>query len=340
MRAVVRGAMVLSFCVVACGARTDLGGGHRGGSSDADASDAADVEAGPRPPPCTVTAPTVLAAGGKEIQFVALDDDDVYWTDFALGTIDAVAKGGGAPHVLAAARGAPSGIAASHGTVYWTEFKGDVVASTSIAGGSVTTLASKQDGAYDVTVSDDSIYWTTFRGCTVASLESGSSKQLDHANQPFTSIVSHDSLVFWVSYEQKSVIRYDAATEARSTLVNGGSKLPFAIATDGVSVYYGETSSTGVRIASVPTAGGPSTTLDEFDCSTDGGLVGTCFADVATDGKMVYFTGAGGVRKVPVGGGETVVVADHQTRPFSVAVDDTCVYWSDLDEGTIWAAPK
>ena len=66
-------------------------------------------------------------------------------------------------------------------------------------------------------------------------------------------------------------------------------------------------------------------------------------AALATDGVSVYFTAAadgGVVRKLPVDGGDAITVADQQARPFSIAVDDACVYWSNLGDGTIWAAPK
>jgi len=341
------------FCVaiVACGARTDLGGAYRLGTRDAgdsgDTGDARPPDAGPPPSPCVATAPIELASGGKEIQFIALDDANVYWTDYALGTVNVVPKAGGAASVIAAARGNPSGLAVNAGTVYWTEFTGDVVASAPTIGGSVATVASNQDGAYDVTASGDDLYWTTFRACTVGSIQDGASKQLDKASQPFSAIVSTGSLVFWVSYETKSVESYDSQSNVHATLVHGGSNLPFTIATDGANVYFGEATTTEMSIGAVPVGGGPTTTIYGTACDDDdGGLVGACLASVATDGSFVYFTAAGSgdatgaVAKVPIGGGEAAVLASGQARPFDVAVDDKCVYWSDLGDGTVWAAPK
>ena len=75
-----------------------------------------------------------------------------------------------------------------------------------------------------------------------------------------------------------------------------------------------------------------------------------CLASLTTDGDRMYFTAAAGddvdagdggvVRRVPLDGGAAELVANAQARPFSVAVDDHCVYWSNFDDGTIWAAPK
>src|SRR6185312_740783 len=137
-------------------------------------------------------------------------------------------------------------------------------------------VAGKQDGAYDVTLLGSAIYWTTFRGCTVARIDDGKSAQLDKAKQPFSDIAN-----------------------ARSTIVKGGTTPPFAIATDGATLYYGETSPSGTTIGAVPTDGGAETQLFSSDCSEDAGLVGTCLAGLATDGKSLYFTGENQVRKMP-----------------------------------------
>lgn len=337
-----RSGIAATVVLLACGARTNLGGvDHRASNGEDAGADARGPDGGPPPRPCQLTAPTRLFSGGKEIQFVALDDTTVYWSDFALGTIGAVPKAGGSARVVAGPGGSPSGLTVADGTVYWTEFAADTVASAPASGeGAVTNLATHQDGAYDVTASGGVLYWTNFRGCTVASLAGGASAQLDHAKQPFTSIVSTDSLVFWISFERKSIERYEIASHARSTLVHGGAYPPSAIATDGARVYFGAASPTDVTIGAVPAAGGEPTTLYTAPCQPDGGVVGECLASLATDGASVYFTAASVVRKIPVGGGTPVAVADQQARPFSIAVDQSCVYWSDLADGSVWAAPK
>jgi hypothetical protein len=337
-------ARAIFVLLAACGARTDLGGQDRlAALKDAgDAGDAMpDAGAGPPPSPCKVTSPTVLFSGGKEIQFIALDDVDVYYSDFGSGTVGATPKGGGSPRVIAPGRGNPSGLAVRDGTIYWTEFTTNVVTSgASSGGGSFTTIAKNQDGAYDVAVSDTGIYWTTFRACTVARKQGSASAQLDKAHQPFTQIITTGDLAFWISFQRKSIERFDSTTQTRTTLLGGGP--PMTIATDGKSVFYGQEEPTEAVVGSVPIDGGPPTILYTRPCEAgDGGAVGTCVARVATDGAFVYFTsGDGFVRKVPVGGGAEVVIAAQQAHPFAVAVDDSCVYWSNLGDGTIWAAPK
>ncbi len=342
---------------VACGARTELGAPalDLDASSRGDSLDASDADGGLPPPPCQLTAPVMLASGGKEIQFIALDETTVYWSDFALGTINAVPKAGGPSRVLAAGRGSPAGLVATAGTVFWTEFSGDDVTSTAASGGGgVATVAPNQDGAYEITAVDDEIYWTTLRGCTVARLgDGGSYELLAQAKQPFTSIVSNSALVVWVSIEQKAIERFDIATSTTSILLSGGSgsELPSALAMDDASVYFGGTSPDELTLSAISTDGKNAHTLYTSECRVDAGVTtGACLGDITTDGAFIYFTAAtkdgtsagnsGLVRKVPVSGGAATVVAYEQARPFAIAVDETCVYWGNFGDGTIWAAPK
>jgi len=343
VRRVVLGVLSIS---IACGARTELRGTDLGANEALDAGDAGDAraDAGPPPSPCVANAPIVLASGGKEIQFVALDDANVYFTDFALGTLSVVPKAGGAPNAIVEGLDSPSGLAVQNGTIDFAEFNGDVLASVTTSGGAFTTLASNQDGAYDVTSANGGVYWTTFRGCTVRRISNGGSAELDVANQPFSRIVSGGDFVFWISYEDKSVVRFDVTTSEHATLVSGGNNPPFSIATDGATLYFGETSATQSTVASIPATGGATTTLFSSTCgdATDAGtgLVGSCLASIATDGAWVYFTGEGLVRKVATDGSGLATIAAGQSRPYAIAVDDKCVYWSNLGDGTVWAAPK
>ncbi len=288
----------------------------------------------------------MLASGGKQIQFIALDDTSVYWTDFALGTVNAVPKGGGSVSVLAAGQGSPSGLVVSHGNVYWTEFSSDAVASTATSGGSATSVATSQDGAYEITAAGDAVYWTTLRVCSVARSESGGKYQvIEKAKQPFTAITSTPALVFWVSFQRKAIERYDIASSTTSILLDANEiDLPSALATDGKSVYFAGPSPTQIDIGAIPIDGGSAHSLHASACSVDAGVTTACAGGVATDGAFVYFTAAaddgGVVRKVPVDGGDATTIAQGQARPFAVAVDDACVYWSNLADGTVWAAPK
>lgn len=329
--------------LVACGARTQLRGEGLANGDAAASSDASDggKDSGP-PSPCVATEPTLLAGGGKEIQFVGLDHDDVYWTDFESGDVAAVSKAGGSVRHIAPGRENPSGLVVVGATIYWTEFgAGNVMSGAAAGGGEFTTIASHQDGAFDVAAASGAIFWTTVQSCTVAeSADGGKAHVLVHAKQPFTAITSTDDHVFWVSIEQKIIARYDVSSGNVSTLLSVDAlDLPSTLATDGKNVYFGGTSATELVVSTIPIAGGDPVALFAEDCNDAGGA--RCIGDVATDGDFVYFTSKlGDVEKVPTTGGAATTIASGQARPFAVAVDDRCVYWSNLDDGTVWAAPK
>ena len=333
----------LFVLLAACGARTELRGELTSSEDAAASSDAADggKDAGP-PSPCIATAPTMLASGGKEIQFIALDHDDVYWTDFQSGDVAAVSKAGGGQRDIAPGRGNPSGLVVVGPTIYWTEFgAGNVMSGAAAGGGEFTTIASKQDGAFDIAAASGAIFWTTVQSCSVAeSIDGGKAHVLVHAKQPFTAITSTDAHVFWVSIEDKIIARYDIGAGTVSTLLSVDAlDLPSTLATDGKNVYFGGTSPDELVVSSIAIAGGDPVALFTDTCADSGGA--RCIGDVATDGEFVYFTSKlGEVRKVPTSGGAATTIASGQARPFAVSVDDRCVYWSNLDDGTVWAAPK
>lgn len=336
--------LLLAVVFFACGARTQLRGEGLANDDDAaTSSDAGDAGKDGQPPsPCVATEPTLLASGGKEIQFIALDHDDVYWTDFALGEVAAVSKAGGGKRVIAPGRGNPSGLVVVGPTLYWTEFgAGDVMSGAAAGGGEFTTIASKQDGAFDVTAENDAIYWTTVQSCSVAeSVDGGKAHTLVHAKQPFTAITSTSEHVFWVSIQDKIIARYDIGNGNVSTLLSVDAlDLPSTLATDGKNVYFGGVSASELVVSAIPIVGGDPIALFTADCSDSGAT--RCIGDVATDGDFVYFTSkTGDVRKVPTTGGAATTIAIGQADPFAVTVDDRCVYWSNLGDGTVWAAPK
>jgi hypothetical protein len=334
---------LLVLIAAACGARTELGAPLLPDQDASTSRDASDAGKDAQPPsPCIATAPTLLASGGKEIQFIALDHDDVYWTDFALGNVAAVPKAGGGVRVIAPGRDNPSGLVIVGPTIYWTEFgAGQVMSGAAAGGGQFTTIASKQDGAFDITAASDAIYWTTVQSCSVARSEDGGKFHvLVHAKQPFTAITSTSDHVFWVSIEDKIIARYDVGSGNVSTLLAVDAlDLPSTLATDGKNVYYGGTSPSELAVSSIPIVGGDPVALFTEECGDANAT--RCIGDVATDGDFVYFTSkSGDVRKVPTTGGAPATIATGQARPFAVAVDDRCVYWSNLDDGTVWAAPR
>lgn len=341
---------LIALVIVGCGARTELaappfGGSTPGASSDGGGdggSDSANATI------CTATAPTLLFSGGVDITAVAVDDTSVYWTDFVDDTVKAANKSGnGELHLVGTGNGA-HGITVASGDVYWTDFGSGKIARATVDEGPMDVIASGQLGASDVAVLGSDVYWTTYDGDTVARLHGSPVPEiLAQGGAAYTSITTDGNSVFWagqVDITSGDIHRYDPATETITSLIEGLSGAPWSVSTDGVNVYFIGVSATGqTTISSMPVGGGAAVPLAAVPSDPAACPGGGCQGDVRTDGVFVYFTSDitdGFVRKVPVGGGDPVVIADHQAQPYGLAVDATCVYWGNFADGTVMMAPK
>jgi hypothetical protein len=117
-------------------------------------------------------APQELFASAQTPAAVAVDAQNVYFTDSGDGTVRKCAVSGCAQATaLASGLAEPLGIAIDATTVYWTNHGDGTVMSCAIAGCSQpSVLASGQDGPYGIAVDATAVYWTN-RGTT--SFENG-----------------------------------------------------------------------------------------------------------------------------------------------------------------------
>lgn len=126
---------------------------------------------------------TTLASDQSSPHDIAIDANNVYWTNSAGGSVMKVSLAGGAPTTLASGQSDPYGIAVDPASVYWTG--GGNVMKASTVGGTPFTLASGQ-GAGEIAVNATNIYGTVsgvngaviavpLGGGTVATLASGQS---------------------------------------------------------------------------------------------------------------------------------------------------------------------
>jgi hypothetical protein len=65
-------------------------------------------------------APTPLASGLGNVTSIALDGTDIYWTDFARGTVMRAPLGGGPSETLASGQNHPKTIVVDGANAYWT----------------------------------------------------------------------------------------------------------------------------------------------------------------------------------------------------------------------------
>ena len=141
-----------------------------------------------------------------------------------------------------------------------------------------------------------------------------------------TILAVDDQSVFWAWWgpgaTQDGIRRVARTGGAATTLASG---LIEDMVSDGVNLYWGQGGGPNV-INRVPVMGGATVSL-----ATAG-----AFRCIAADTENVYWTdqgvgtGTGIVAKVSKAGGEvTTLVAGGHRDQFSIAVDDTSVYWTD-----------
>jgi hypothetical protein len=176
----------------------------------------------------------------------------------------------------------------------------------------------------------------------------------------------------WANNQGGTIVRAaPGSSDPASVTLAVGQSAPIGVATDGVFVYwtnYG--SGTISRIHIRPSAGEVPTVLAQnqsnpwgialrsgflyWTNSGGGGAVrrvslanpavvtnlatgGTPWS-LAVDDTSVYWVDGSSVRKVPVAGGSAVFLAVGQSNPVGIAVDDQHVFWSNYDGGTVMRA--
>ena len=311
------GFVALVCIIAACGARTTL-----------------DAPRGPGAG-CRVTEPTVLFAGTTDVRAIAQDDGNVYWADSGEWTIDGIAKSGGDEIVLAQGQYA-SGLDVRDGLVYWGD--ATTIATVPITGGAVHDLASTTGPPWAIAVAGGDAYWASTED-TLVRREDGSPNGevvADVGEQGADALAATATDVFWVSFESAKLYRYSIANATVTTLATPPAGQSTAVATDGANVYWTALTdgANEMTIYCVAIAGGEPTALATIAL----GQCVKCWVSLATDGAFVYFTdGAeddnGTIGKVPVTGGPVTILADHQAAPYTLAVDDACVYWSAFGAG-------
>ena len=109
-----------------------------------------------------------IAALGSNVFFAS-----VYLAFADTGSVMSVPKTGGTPQTLAANQNLPNGIAVDDTNIYWTDYSGGTVmkmAKTPVDGGAPVTLASGQDGPLGIAVDATSVYWTNEGGGSVVKI--------------------------------------------------------------------------------------------------------------------------------------------------------------------------
>jgi hypothetical protein len=290
------------------------------------------IDAG-TPSPGGTESPVQLAADPNMTPFgIAIDDTDVYWTDwgtspdFTDGAVKKVAKSGGAVRVLAEGLSRPFGIVVDATRAYFT-MQGGTVKAVPIDGGPSVDVA--RNGGEPLLVATDgtAVYWTD--GIFSAVMRG----QID-ANGPQNTLLADVSLpygiatngteAFVASRQDGSlwkVFAHSPATPTRLADAPAGFQ-GYEVALGASAVFWRASSETfdDGRILSAPLVGGATTTLIQRVHGMNNGL--------AVDTTDAYFTAGGDVSRVPVAGGASTVMTSGQSAN-GIAVDDAAIYWTN-----------
>jgi hypothetical protein len=322
-----------------------------------DARDAADSVA----PMCTGTCAglcfdgrclVTLAELTSAVSGLAVDKNNIYWTDFA-GNVQKLALGGestgATPVTLASGQDGPGAIVVDATNVYWVNnafdkpgtdggTPGGSVVTVPIAGGTPTSLATMQAEPYGIAIDTVNVYWCDFyTGAVVASQKTGAGTVVTLVSNEFApeSLVLASGSLYWVEQgldeegaaaDPGYVVRLAPDGGAELTLASSAST--FNMTVDDVNIYWTDY---GTENSMLDLAKSNGSVLKK---ALTGGSVSTLasnqegpFAILVNDG-FVYWFNAGAVVKVPVEGGAATTLASNQVID-AIAVDDTSVYWND-----------
>ena len=204
--------------------------------------------------PCTVTMPTgadseeaifysvpvALETGQSQTQGIAVNNGNVYWTDYGSGSVMEYTSGGSLL-TLATGQSSPYGIAvSSSGNVYWTDYgSGNIMEYTS-GGSLLPPLATGQSSPHGIAVSSSgNVYWTNDGSGTIMEYTSGGSLVTLETGRtaPMGIVVDGNGNVYWVEFWGSGPVMEYTSGGSLVTL-NGGQNYPRGVAVDNHGNVY------------------------------------------------------------------------------------------------------
>lgn len=313
-------------------ASTLAGCGARSGLEEAAPPDAAVVI--PKPACAPGDPPTELVGSVVWPFGIGVDATHVYFTTYAKpGAVMKVPKLGGPAVVLADGLDYPDQLVMDATDLYVTVSGSGSILRLAKDGSATATVVTGLQGPSGIAADETTLYWCAYFGGSIARAPKagGPVTALAGGASPYR-IAAGPTAVYWSSFAP-TVGWVPKAGGATGAIPSGGA--PRTLAVHGARVYW--TDSTAQEIRSAGLDGQDGKTLASVSSFADG---------IAVDDGGVYAGLAGGdVVRVPLAGGAVTVLASGQPLPTLVAVDDTCVYWSNTGKtpgasGSVMRAPR
>jgi len=270
--------------------------------------------------------PIALASGLHWPYSIAADGDFVYFAtyDKDAGGVWRVPKQGGAVEPLASALDFADQLVIVGGFIYATVAGENRVIRVPEGGGSVTTFASNQDGVSGLATDCSALYWTNYLGNSVVVSDlAGNTKTFPAAEAPFRISASPDRIFYSAAGGGLQWIMKDGS--ATGSIPSMAPRTPL-VGADG-RIYWTDhglwranTDGTGIEaFGSLPPENGQF--ADGLAMDADNVFVALTFGEIV---RFSLHEDAGG----------PVALFTGQDAPSGVAVDDTCVFWTNTSPGT------
>jgi hypothetical protein len=242
---------------------------------------------------------TLATTTGRAPERLAIDANNVYWTDDASGLWQVSKSGGTATQLDGTHAALP--VAASGGFVYYGVVPGAGVSKVPVDGGTVTPLATSGSPVDLVVVAGD-VFWANVNG-TIEDVPAGAGgtpftllgPDVDAASGEFVTsttaqnITTDGTSLYWNRHPGAypgAVMSLPVGGGSPQVVVNTGTDTPMSVATDGASIFYlDEGASTS--LVQVPIGGSP-TTLTTSDLGA-AAIAGSPGPTIAVDSKSVYW---------------------------------------------------
>ena len=256
-----------------------------------------------------------IVSGPSNPYSIALDANNVYFTDLQAGAVLMAARGGGAPVPIASGQSLPFVIAVDATSVYWANqgtaannFSDGTIMKAPLGGGTPVTLASGQTDLEALAVDATSVYWAN-QGTAANNFSDGTIMKVALGGGTPVTLAAGQLAIGFLAVDGTSIYWTDQGTATSGSFNADGSVMKLALS--------GGDGGTPTILAS--------------------GQVGPF--PITVDGTSVYWGTTGTIAKVPLGGGDTVVLASGQSFPFGIAVDGTDVYWTNAYGGSVVKVP-